>query len=342
MACQFNSGQLVPMDQLDPYIQDALDLIEFANGASTTTWGAKRAAMGHPAPFKMKMLGIGNEQWGPQFIERYAAFARVLKAAHPEITLISSSGPAPADDRFKFAWEQLRPLKAEIIDEHCYAAPKWFIDSATRYDDYDRSGPKVFMGEYAAQSVAIASPNNRNNLECALAEAAFMTGLERNADVVRLASYAPLFGHVEGWQWTPNLIWCDDLSVYGTPNYYVQKLFSLNRGDVVLPIEAAPREVNSPDAKVFVSAVRDDAQAEIIIKAVNPGPAATPVTVEFTGLNRLAPKGEATVLSGAPTDENSLAEPRRVAPSRGPFQAGQTFNYELKPHSFSVMRVKAK
>lgn len=339
MACQFNSGQLVPMDQLDPYIQDALDLIEYANGAPTTPWGAKRAAMGHPAPFKMKMLGVGNEQWGPQYIERYAAFAKALKAAHPEITLISSAGPQPADDRFKFAWEQLRPLKAEIIDEHVYAAPKWFIDNATRYDRYDRSGPKVFMGEYAAQSVAIARPENRNTLECAIAEAAFMTGLERNADVVRLASYAPLFGHADGWQWTPNLIWCDDLSVFGTPNYYVQKLFSRNRGDVVLPIEAAPRDVNSPGAKVFASAVRDNAAGEIIIKAVNPGPAPIPVALEFSGAARVGQKGEVTVLTGAPLDENSLADPWHVLPARGPLDAGQKFDYELKPHSLTVLRV---
>jgi len=342
MACQFNSGELAPMDQLDPYIQDALDLIEFANGPSTSAWGAKRAAMGHPAPFKMKMLGIGNEQWGPQYIERYAAFARVLKAAHPEITLIASAGPAPADDRFKFAWEKLRPLNAEIIDEHCYAAPKWFFDNATRYDQYDRSGPKVFMGEYAAQSVAIARPENRNTLECALAEAAYMTGLERNADVVRLASYAPLFGHLDGWQWTPNLIWCDDLSVYGTPSYYVQKLFSRNRGDVVLPVEGATQEINSPGAKLFLSAARDDRKAEIILKVVNPGPAPVAIAVEFTGAARIGRTGEATVLSGSPADENSLQEPRRVAPARERIETGQKMNYQLKPHSMTVLRVPAK
>jgi len=236
MACQFNSGELAPLDQLDPYIQDALDLIEFANGPATSVWGAKRAAMEHPAPFKLKMIGVGNEQWGPQYIERYARFAKALKERHPEIQLVSSAGPAPADDRFHFAWAKLRDLDAEIVDEHCYAAPQWFLDNAGRYDAYDRRGPKVFMGEFAAQSVAIASPKNRNNLECALAEAAYMTGMERNADVVRLSSYAPLFGHIDAWQWTPNLIWCDNLRIYGTPNYYVQLLFSRNRGDLVLPV----------------------------------------------------------------------------------------------------------
>ena len=129
------------------------------------------------------------------------------------------------------------------MDEHCYATPLWFFANSHRYDHYDRNGPKVFFGEYAAQSVAMVSTRNRNNLECALSEAAYLTGLERNADIVRMASYAPLFAHVEGWQWTPNLIWTDNLRVHGTPNYYVQQLFSLNRGDVVLPVTLAGVEL---------------------------------------------------------------------------------------------------
>jgi len=237
MACQFNSGELVPLDELGPYIQDALDLIEFANGPATSPWGAKRAAMGHPEPFGMKLLGVGNEQWDQQYFDRYALFAKVLKERHPEIELVSGAGPFPADAHFKFAWPLLRALKADIVDEHCYAMPDWFLRSATRYDDYDRDGPKVFMGEYAAQSIDIVSPDNRNNLRCALAEAAFMTGLERNSDVVVMSSYAPLFAHEEAWQWRPNLIWFDNLTTYATPEYYVQQLFSLNRGDVVLPLE---------------------------------------------------------------------------------------------------------
>ncbi|MEO9112322.1 MAG: alpha-L-arabinofuranosidase C-terminal domain-containing protein, partial [Lacunisphaera sp.] len=222
MACQFNSGELCPIDELGPYIQDALDLIEFANGPVTSTWGAKRAAMGHPAPFHMKMLGVGNEQWGQEYIDRYTKFAQVLKEKHPEIALVSAAGPSPDDTRFKFAWDKLRELNADIIDEHSYALPEWFFDNAHRYDSYDRKGPKVFMGEYAAQSVGVVNVKNRNNFECALSEAAFLTGLERNADVVRMASYAPLFAHVDAWQWTPNLIWTDNLHTLRTVNYYVQ------------------------------------------------------------------------------------------------------------------------
>lgn len=237
MACQFNSGQLVPLEELDPYIQDALDLIEFANGPATSEWGSKRAAMGHPEPFHMKLLGVGNEQWGPQYIERYAAFAKVLKERHPEIQLVSGSGPAPADERYEFLWPRLRELKADIVDEHCYANPIWFLSNADRYDDFDRNGPKVFFGEYAAQSDKIVSVENRNNWECALSEAAFLTGVERNADVVRMASYAPLFAHADAWQWTPDLIWVDNLRTLRTANYLVQQQFMHHRGDVVLPVE---------------------------------------------------------------------------------------------------------
>lgn len=237
MACQFNSGELVPLDELDPFIQDALDLIEFANGPVTSPWGARRAAMGHPEPFHMKMLGIGNEQWGQQYIDRYAAFAKVLTEKHPEIELVSGSGPSPADERYDHLWPKLRELQADIVDEHCYANPIWFLSNVERYDHFDRNGPKVFFGEYAAQSDKIVSVRNRNNWECALSEAAFLTGAERNADVVRMASYAPLFAHVDGWQWTPDLIWVDNLRTLRTANYHVQQQFMVNRGDVVLPVK---------------------------------------------------------------------------------------------------------
>ncbi|HWY31106.1 MAG TPA: alpha-L-arabinofuranosidase C-terminal domain-containing protein, partial [Candidatus Acidoferrum sp.] len=214
MACQFNSGELCPLDALDTYIQDALDLIEFANGDTNTAWGAKRAALGHPEPFNMKLLGVGNEQWGPQYIERYEKFAAALKAKFPKIQLVSAAGPSPADERFKFAWSKLPALHADIIDEHCYDQPAWFLSNTHRYDSYDRNGPKIFMGEYAAQSDYTVSVKNRNTLECAIAEAAYLTGLERNADVVCMASYAPLFGNLEAWQWTPNLIWVNSLNLY--------------------------------------------------------------------------------------------------------------------------------
>jgi alpha-N-arabinofuranosidase len=188
MACQFNSSELAPLEDLDHYIQDAIDLIEFANSTVNTKWGRKRAAMGHPKPFNLKMIGIGNEQWGPQYVERYEVFARVLKQKYPNISLVTSAGPSPDGERFDFLWQKMRELNADLIDEHYYMAPQCFRENSSRYDKYPRTGPKVFAGEYAAQSVGIASPDNRNNWECALSEAAFITGLERNSDVVSMSS----------------------------------------------------------------------------------------------------------------------------------------------------------
>jgi len=343
MACQFNSGELAPLAELQPYIQDALDLIEFANGPAGSLWGAKRAALGHPAPFNMKMMGVGNEQWGPQYIERYAAFAKVLKAQHPEIMLVTDAGPSPADDRFNFLWPKLRELRADIVDEHCYDHPLWFFTNTARYDHYDRNGPKVFMGEYAAQSVDVVSPKNRNNLECALAEAAYLTGLERNADVVRMASYAPLFANADAWQWTPDLIWVDSLRVYGTPSYYVQQLFSRNRGDTVLPVEM--RGAESPPSQIqrlYASAARDGQAHEIILKVVNPGTAAIAARINLAGMAKIGPDATSTVLAGANlSDVNSFDDPRKIAPVQSQFHPpASLFPWTFPPHSFTVLRLK--
>jgi alpha-L-arabinofuranosidase len=344
MACQYNSGELVPLDKLGPYIQDALDLIEFANGPADSTWGQKRAEMGHPAPFNMKLLGIGNEQWGPQYIERYAAFAEVLKLKHPEIKLVSSAGPGPADDNFKFAWPKLRELKADIVDEHCYNNPAWFYNASTRYDKYDRNGPKVFMGEYAAQSLNTVNPNNRNDWGCALSEAAFMTGLERNADVVVMSSYAPLFAHLDAWQWTPNLIWCDNLNSYGTPSYYVQQLFSRNRGDVVLPVKLAGLQASDKKPILYATAVRDEKSGEIILKVVNSASEAADATVKINGAEKIAGTANVTVLAGAKlVDVNSIAEPKKVAPVESKIDSvGPEFKFTFKPLSMTVLRIPAK
>ena len=314
MACQFNTGELCPMNQLDTFIQDALDLVEFANGSPDSPWGSKRAAMGHPAPFNMKLLGIGNEQWEQQYIERYTKFHQALKAKYPEIQLVSSAGPSPDDNRFNFAWPKLRELHADIVDEHCYANPDWFFKNTHRYDKYDRNGPKVFMGEYAAQSDKVVSVKNRNNLECALAEAAYMIGLEHNADVVRMASYAPLFAHIDAWQWTPNLIWTDNLRIYGTPNYYVQQLFSVNRGDAVLPLSLDCSAGDKPAPNIYASAVYDESAREVIVKMVNAESTARDFEIEFEGAR--SPKAaKGMLLSGEKlTDENSLDEPSKVSP----------------------------
>ena len=340
MACQFNTGELVPLEQLDHYIQDALDLVEFANAPADTAWGRKRAEMGHPAPFNLKMIGIGNEQWGPQYVERYAEFARVLKRKHPNVSLITSAGPSPDGERFDFLWAKMRELKADLVDEHYYMAPKWFRENAGRYDSYPRSGPKVFAGEYAAQTVGIASPDNRNNWEGAMSEAAFVTGLERNADVVQMSSYAPLFGHLEAWQWTPNMIWFDNLRSYGTPNYYAQKMFSTNQGTRILPVLLDGSTKNG-QSELYASASLDEKSGEVILKLVNTSAAQRDLRVNLAGAGRVSGAGKAFVLTSPDLKaENSLDEPTKVAPVERPLAvAAGEFSYTLAPHSMTVLRV---
>jgi alpha-N-arabinofuranosidase len=339
MACQFNSGQLVPLEELDPYLQDALDLIEFANGPVNSEWGGKRAALGHPAPFGLKFLGIGNEQWGAQYIERYAKFATALKAKHPEIQLVAAAGPDSEGERFDYLWSKLRELNADLVDEHFYRPPAWFLNNVGRYDHYPRTGPKVFAGEYAAHV-----PDRANSLESALAEAAMMTGFERNADVVRMASYAPLFGHVDAWQWRPNLIWFDNLRVIATPDYYVQQLFSRNRGDAVLPLAVSgPAPVQGQPPRLFASAALDQKTGEIILKVVNAG---TDWIETAVHLNRALPARpwatEIVLTADNLKAENSFADPDRVSPKTTRISLSlPDFTYPFAPISLTVLRLKA-
>ena len=229
------AGNTVPLDQLKPWIQDALDLVEFANGDTNTTWGAHRAAFGHPAPFNLKYLEVGNENGGPLFDERYSLFYDAIKSKYPNIHLI-----APGNWTGGKPWS--RPV--EIADEHYYDSPGTFISYATKYDHYNRNGSKIFVGEYAVTS----GFGTYGNLAAALGEAAFMTGLERNSDIVRLASYAPLLANVHGIQWHPDLIYYDNSRSFGTPSFYVQQMFSKNRGDVVLPTTVNTSTSSSADA----------------------------------------------------------------------------------------------
>jgi alpha-N-arabinofuranosidase len=341
MACQFNTAELAPLEDLEHFIRDAVDLIEFANAPANTKWGRVRAAMGHPKPFNLKMLGVGNEQWGPQYVERYKAFARVLKAKYPNVALVSGSGPSPDGREFEYLWGELRKLNAELVDEHYYKPPQWFRDNVGRYDDYPRTGPKVFAGEYAAQSVGIARPENRNDWECALSEAAFVTGLERNADVVRMSSYAPLFGHVDAWQWTPNLIWFDNLRSYGTPNYYVQKLFSTNKGTRLLPVLLDGSAKNGRD-NLYASASFDEGAGEVILKLVNTASAQKEVRIDLAGARGVSGGRTLTLSSGDLKAENSLEEPTRLSPVERPLTAsGSEFTYRLAPNSLTVLRVRA-
>ncbi|MBD0279202.1 MAG: alpha-L-arabinofuranosidase, partial [Flavisolibacter sp.] len=294
MACQFNTAELVPLDQLDPYVQDALDLIEFANGDVNTKWGKVRAQMGHPAPFNLKLLGVGNENWGPQYLERLRIFTKAIKEKYPNIKLINSSGTDPNGERFDYLNTELRKMKADIIDEHFYRRPEWFLQNVNRYDNYDRNGSKVFAGEYAAQSDRTVSVNNRNNWRTAMSEAAFMTGMERNADVVVMASYAPLFAHIEGWQWTPDMIWVDNLRSYGTPNYYTQKLFSVNKGTHIVPILRNNQMIAGQDS-LYASATLDKKTNDVIIKIVNASGKSQNNDVVIDGVKKLSTDGVQTV-----------------------------------------------
>ncbi|MFA0964421.1 alpha-L-arabinofuranosidase C-terminal domain-containing protein [Roseivirga sp. BDSF3-8] len=343
MACQFNTAQLVPMDELDPYVQDALDLIEFANGPVSSEWGKLRADMGHPEPFNMKYIGIGNEQWGPEYIKRYKEFEKAIKSQYPDMIIVSGSGPYPDGEMFDYGMAELKKLNAEIIDEHYYRNPEWFLENADRYDKYDRNGPKIFAGEYAAQSVAIASPDNKNNWNCALSEAAFMTGLERNAEVVQLTSYAPLFAHADGWQWTPDLIWFNNLEAYGTPNYYVQKLFSTNRGTHVLELTDESQAITGQEG-MYATAAKDEEAKELIFKVVNVNNAEQAITFDVSGVNGLQRKGKKLVLHSDNMQQvNSFENPKQLSPSEEEIKVkGDQFEVSVAPHSLTVFRVGYK
>jgi alpha-L-arabinofuranosidase len=340
MACQFNSAEVVAMDELQPYIDDALDLIEFANGPVTTQWGKLRNNMGHPAPFNMKFIGVGNEQWEPQYIERYKVFEKAILSKYPDIKIISGAGPYAEGEYFNYAWKELRQLKPALIDEHYYKSPKWFFSNASRYDNYERTGPKVFAGEYAAHSKENTDAESRNNWESALAEAAFMTGLERNADIVQMCSYAPLFAHVDAWQWRPDLIWFDNLNTVATPNYYVQKLFSTNKGTDVVAITENEKPVAGKDS-LYCSAVIDKQKSELVIKIVNISSGSQIIELNLTGI-KLA-KTDAVSQTLAANDlysYNKLAELDKLKPEEKKFPVKTNkFDQNLPAYSVTVLKI---
>lgn len=343
MACQFNSAEVIDTNELQPYINDALDLIEFANGAVTTKWGKLRSEMGHPAPFNLKFLGVGNEQWEAQYIERYKVFEKAILSKYPAIKIVSGAGPFPTGEFFNYAWKELKQLRPSLIDEHYYQSPTWFFNNATRYDNYERTGPKVFAGEYAAHSKENADVESRNNWESALAEAAFMTGLERNADVVQMCSYAPLFAHVDAWQWRPDLIWFDNLNTVTTPNYYVQKLFSTNKGTDVVAITENDKPVTGKDS-LYSSAVVDKQKGELIIKIVNI--ASVPQTVELNLAGVKLTKTDAVLQTLAANDlysYNKITELDKLKPEEKTFAVSTTkFNQYLPAWSVSVLKIPFK
>ncbi len=338
LACQYESKEMIPVNELDSYIQDALDLIEFANGDVNTKWGKVRADMGHPAPFHLKFLAVGNEQWGEVYVERLKKFEKVLREKHPEIKLVGTSGPQPDGDKFEYGWKEMTNLKVDLVDEHYYRTPEWFLKNAGRYDNYDRQGPKVFAGEYAAH------PESRaNNFEGAIAEAAFMTGLERNADVVQMATYAPLFAHVDAWQWRPDMIWFDNLRSVRTPNYYVQQLYAGNKGTNVLPLSCENLDLKGQDS-IYASAIVDKEKSEVIVKIVNAGNKAKDLNLSLAGLKKNFKTQQAQIVymqSGDLSVQNTLDKPLQIVPQNNFVEIkDKTVKMELLRQGFYVIKVK--
>ena len=347
LACQYQNSSMdahVPVDSLQPYIQDALDLIEFANGDVTTTWGKVRAEMGHPEPFGMKYIGIGNEQWGTEYVERLEPFVKALREAHPEIQIVGSAGPSPVSmkEQFDYLWEEMTRLKVDLVDEHYYSPESWFLAEGLRYDSYDRKGPKVFAGEYACHGVG----KKWNHFNASLLEAAFMTGLERNADIVLMATYAPLLAHVQGWQWRPDLIWFDNLRSVGSVSYYVQQLYGLYKGTHVLPLKMDGKPVAGQEGQngLFASAVCDKNTGEYIVKVANTGDTAQKLDIRFDGMKKKAVLTQGRVITLASGDldaDNTLDHPDRIVPVEKPLTVGgQSLEVEIPAHTFSVYIVK--
>ena len=339
LACQFQNDTddaHVPVDELQPYIQDALDLIEFANGPVDSQWGSVRARMGHPEPFNLKFIGVGNEQWGQLYPDHLAPFVAAIRKAYPEIKIVGSSGPDSEGEQFDFLWPEMTRLGADLVDEHFYRPYDWFLAQGTRYDNYDRKGPKVFAGEYACH----AKGKKWNHFYASLLEAAFMTGLERNADLVQMATYAPLFAHVEGWQWRPDLIWYDNLNSFRTVSWHVQQLYGQYRGQNVLSLTMNGSAVAGLEGQngLFASAVQDGDL--IYIKVANTSEQPQDLTLNFTGLKKNTVVSAVKRIDLSSNDlyiDNSLAVPDAITPIESIFSGdGNTIPTSIAPFSFSI------
>ncbi len=338
VSCQNSGGtwsiggtgqRALPMDEMTEYIQEVLDLIEWANGPATSTWGAKRAAAGHPASFHLQYVGIGNEdKITPEFEERFQLIFDAVKAKHPEITVIGTSGPFPDGDDFTRGWEYADQHNIPVIDEHYYKEPSWMMKNRNRYDTYDRSKSKVYLGEYASWG---------NKMKNAISEAAYMIGLERNGDVVSMASYAPLLAKKEHTQWKTDMIFFDNTRMCLTPNYHVQKLFSLHRGDVYFQNVIT---INSADSTLAASCVQDNATGDVILKLVNAGASPAVMKINLTRFNRVNSMAEQTQLVAMEEAENTFDKPEEVVPVKSVYKAGKVVSYTTPAMSLTVIRIK--
>ena len=344
LACQYqnnNESAHCTVADLEPFVQDALDLVEFANGSTDTEWGKLRAEMGHPEPFNLKFLGIGNEQWGKEYPERLEVFVKAFREKHPEIKIVGSSGPNSEGKDFDYLWPEMKRLKVDLVDEHFYRPESWFLAAGNRYDNYDRKGPKVFAGEYACHG---ANGKKWNHFNAALLEAAFMTNLERNADIVHMATYAPLFAHVEGWQWRPDMIWFDNLRSVKTCSYYVQQLYSHNKGTNVLSLTMGGQPVSGQDGQdgLFASAVWDNDANTYIVKVINVGDQAQPITLNFAGLKKGVTLTNGRVITFHADDllkDNTVDAPNNIVPvESGVAIDGNVLNTQIGPKTFCVYK----
>jgi len=341
LVCQFQNHDAkahVPVVELNPYVQDALDLIEFANGDSTTKWGKVRTEMGHSKPFGLKYLAVGNEQWGKEYPERLEVFVKAIRVNYPNIQILGSAGPSSDGKDFDYLWPEMRRLKTDLVDEHYYKSPDWFFTNATRYDKYDRKGPKVFAGEYASHD---ASTKKANNYLSALSEAAFMTGLERNADVVRLATYAPLFAHVDAWQWNPDLIWFDNLKSMLTPNYHVQQLYSHYKGTDVLAALSAGLPLTGQNG-LYATSVKDAKSNTIILKIVNKEMKAQTLNIVLDGYKqKVASVKMVRMQNDNLRSINTLGKPDQFTPEEASLVlVGPKFDFSAAAQSFTILVIQ--
>jgi alpha-L-arabinofuranosidase len=315
------NGTHIPVGsaQFNAIVQDALDEIQYATGSTSTPWGAKRAQDGHPKPFSIQYVEIGNEDWldsSGSYNDRFAAFYDAIRAAYPQIKLIATTN--------------VTSRTPDVYDQHFYPSPSGMEGDATLYDNYNRNAPKIFVGEYAAQE-GRPTPD----LNAALGDASFMTGLERNSDVVVMSSYAPLLANVNSIQWAPNLIGFDALNSYGSPSYYVQQLFSQYHGDVVIPTQS------TNGAGLYFVTSKDSSTGNIYIKMVNTTSIARNIQLSLQGISSVSPHGTAIVLSSAnPSDTNTLSDPTKIVPVTTSVQNVSTsFSYTFAPYSVTILRL---
>jgi alpha-L-arabinofuranosidase len=321
----------LPMDEMQGYIQDVLDLIEYANGPVSSTWGAKRAAAGHPGAFHLEYIGIGNEdKQTDDFRQRFNMIYAAVHAKHPEITIIGTVGPDPAGEDFNLGWRFADSLTVAMVDEHYYQQPRWFLSNGQRYDRYDRGKSRVYVGEYASWG---------NSLYNALAEGVYMTSLERNGDVVHMASYAPLLANVHHTSWNPNLIYFDNSTVLKTTNYYVQQLFASNAGDVY---QEDVIRLGLGDTAVAASCVKDSRTGDLILKMVHAGPGNLQASVDLSRMGKFDPEASVTLLTGAPEAKNTIHAPETITPKVSGMNIKKKFTLEIPPYSLQVIRIKTR